>query len=791
MKLSNQNKLIFIFSSISLVILTFLFRKLLFGNYSFIGPDSLSPQAIKQGIELINEKTGEYPLWLPWVFSGLPSIHSFQNISDFYLPHYLYLFFNKMFGVPFIWNYIVHFIFGGIGCVLLLKRLRVDDLSAIFGGLAFILTPYLITMVVHGHGSQMMTSVYIPWVVWGIHRLKNNPEIKNIGILALIIGLQLQRAHVQIAYYTWMLAGLYIVLIFIGKIPLIYKSNQRKKLVSLAMILSGLAIGLFISLNIYIPALEYSSYSIRGGSGGGTGFEYATQWSFSFIELGTFILPSFLGFGGLTYWGTMPFTDYPNYMGILILIFAIIGGYKSKTKEKNLFILSICFAFLLSLGKNFPLFYGLFYDFFPFFNKFRVPVMILILIQFCVSILAGLGLSYMKENFRYININKMLKVSTLSLFSISLVLLLYGKKIIYSILPKEDLIQRYGENAQNLINKIRYENILQELQFLIVILLLSLLLLYFYKNKKYKWSVLAYSIMFLTIIDLSIVNKKIIEPTKDSYRSSTLNPSTIKKRYLKEDEIINFLKKDTSIFRVLPIGQLANQNRWSAFNIESVYGYHPAKLNNYNTFMNKVGFENPSILQMLNVKYLISLQEIEHPLFQKIYRGKLYHNTKYQNAYIYIFSNYIDRAFFVDKISYLGNNENALEFIKNSTQSLIKESVINVELDQNSFSQDRDVTIKNIFPNRIEIKTNSSTKQFLVLSEIFYPNGWEAYINDNKTEIYQVNSILRGVSVPAGTNNISFIFNPKDVKMGSIISSLSLLLAILLLFIGSYLNKDE
>ena len=791
MKLSNQNKLIFIFSSISLVILTFLFRKLLFGNYSFIGPDSLSPQAIKQGIELINEKTGEYPLWLPWVFSGLPSIHSFQNISDFYLPHYLYLFFNKMFGVPFIWNYIVHFIFGGIGCVLLLKRLRVDDLSAIFGGLAFILTPYLITMVVHGHGSQMMTSVYIPWVVWGIHRLKNNPEIKNIGILALIIGLQLQRAHVQIAYYTWMLAGLYIVLIFIGKIPLIYKSNQRKKLVSLAMILSGLAIGLFISLNIYIPALEYSSYSIRGGSGGGTGFEYATQWSFSFIELGTFILPSFLGFGGLTYWGTMPFTDYPNYMGILILIFAIIGGYKSKTKEKNLFILSICFAFLLSLGKNFPLFYGLFYDFFPFFNKFRVPVMILILIQFCVSILAGLGLSYMKENFRYININKMLKVSTLSLFSISLVLLLYGKKIIYSILPKEDLIQRYGENAQNLINKIRYENILQELQFLIVILLLSLLLLYFYKNKKYKWSVLAYSIMFLTIIDLSIVNKKIIEPTKDSYRSSTLNPSTIKNRYLKEDEVINFLKKDTSIFRVLPIGQLANQNRWSAFNIESVYGYHPAKLNNYNTFMNKVGFENPSILQMLNVKYLISLQEIEHPLFQKIYRGKLYHNTKYQNAYIYIFSNYIDRAFFVDKISYLGNNENALEFIKNSTQSLIKESVINVELDQNSFSQDRDVTIKNIFPNRIEIKTNSSTKQFLVLSEIFYPNGWEAYINDNKTEIYQVNSILRGVSVPAGTNNISFIFNPKDVKMGSIISSLSLLLAILLLFIGSYLNKDE
>jgi len=791
MKLSNQNKLIFIFSSISLVILTFLFRKLLFGNYSFIGPDSLSPQAIKQGIELVTEKTGEYPLWLPWVFSGLPSIHSFQNISDFYLPHYLYIFFNKMFGIPFIWNYIFHFIFGGIGCVLLLKRLKVDDLSAIFGALAFILTPYLITMVVHGHGSQMMTSVYIPWVVWAIHRLKSNPEIKNVGILALIVGFQLQRAHVQIAYYTWMLAGLYVLLIFIDKIPLLYISNKKKKLITFLMILSGLALGLFISLNIYIPALEYSSYSIRGSSGGGTGFEYATQWSFSLIELGTFILPSCLGFGGLTYWGSMPFTDYPNYMGILILIFAIIGGIKSENKEKNLYILAICFAFLLSLGKNFSLFYGFFYDYFPFFNKFRVPVMILILVQFCVSILAGLGLSYLKNNFRFIRINTIINRSIFSLISISIILFLFGKKIIYSILPDQDLIQRYGVQAQELINKLRYENIYQEFQFFVIILLFLLLLLYFYKKKKYKWSMLAYGIIFLSIIDLSIVNKKIIEPTKDSYRSSTLNPSIIKKRYLKEDEIIKFLKNDTSFYRIFPIGQLANQNRWSAFNIESIYGYHPAKLDNYNTFMNKVGFENTNILQMLNVKYLISLQDIEHPLFKKVYNGKLYHNTKYQNANIYLFTDFIDRAYFINKLIYLDNNNDALEYIKNTNQTLINQSIINVKLTENSFDQNRDMKINKISPNLIEIETNSKTNQFLVLSEIFYPNGWKAYINNNEIEIYQINSILRGVPIPAGSNSINFIFNPNDVKIGSVISFFSFLLSLLLVIIGCFINRDE
>ena len=92
---SSNKQLYLIFSLVSLLILTFLFRKLLFGSYSFIGPDSLSPQAIKVGIEFIKNKTGEYPLWLPWIFSGLPSVHSFQNISDFYFPHYIYKFFNN------------------------------------------------------------------------------------------------------------------------------------------------------------------------------------------------------------------------------------------------------------------------------------------------------------------------------------------------------------------------------------------------------------------------------------------------------------------------------------------------------------------------------------------------------------------------------------------------------------------------------------------------------------------------------------------------------------------------
>ena len=59
-----------------------------------------------------------------------------------------------------------------------------------------------------------------------------------------------------------------------------------------------------------LPIREYANYSIRSaGETGGVTFTYATQWSFSPVEMLTFVVPGALGFGGRTYWGTMPFTD--------------------------------------------------------------------------------------------------------------------------------------------------------------------------------------------------------------------------------------------------------------------------------------------------------------------------------------------------------------------------------------------------------------------------------------------------------------------------------------------------
>ena len=108
----------------------------------------------------------------------------------------------------------------------------------------------------------------------------------------------------------------------------ITKKNNTQSLIVKKFGIFSLAciLGIGLSMLIYLPAIDYSEYSIRGGStSGGANYEYATGWSFHPKEILTFFIPSAFGFGGQPYWGFMPFTDYPNYMGIIILLLALIG----------------------------------------------------------------------------------------------------------------------------------------------------------------------------------------------------------------------------------------------------------------------------------------------------------------------------------------------------------------------------------------------------------------------------------------------------------------------------------
>ncbi len=59
--------------------------------------------------------------------------------------------------------------------------------------------------------------------------------------------------------------------------------------------------------------------------------------------------------------------------------------------------------------------------------------------------------------------------------------------------------------------------------------------------------------------------------------------------------------------------------------------------------------------------------------------------------------------------------------------------------------------------NSVKLRTNLSTKKFLVFNDCYYP-GWRAYINGKETALYRANIAFKGIWVPQGNQEIEFVF---------------------------------
>jgi uncharacterized membrane protein YfhO len=81
------------------------------------------------------------------------------------------------------------------------------------------------------------------------------------------------------------------------------------------------------------------------------------------------------------------------------------------------------------------------------------------------------------------------------------------------------------------------------------------------------------------------------------------------------------------------------------------------------------------------------------------------------------------------------------------------------------------VEVEEYHSRRIKVRAYTSAPALLVLSEIYYPAGWKAFVDGHETEILRTNSILRSVVVPAGSHEIVFSFDPESYALGWIVTN--------------------
>ena len=774
----------FIVVPILLVLLCIIFYPVIFQGKIFSSPDSLNPKAAAIILQETQKEIGEYPLWQPWIFSGMPTAESFTNTSSLYFLQYIF----KMLHIPTIIIHLLHFLFAGLGIYVLLRYLKISQLVAIVGSAGFMLIPYLVTMEVFGHGSQAMTAAYLPWAFCVALKLFDKQRILDVGILAVILGLQLQRAHVQIAYYTWMLVGA----LFLFKIILFLRGKEFRKnaIKGSALFAGAIILALGIAALVYLPSLQYSTESIRSvGQTGSASYDYATSWSLHPTEMLTFFVPSAYGFGGQTYWGKMPFTDYPNYMGIVILLLAIFAVVKKPNTIVWFLVITTILALLISFGRHFGFIYNLFYDFAPYFSKFRIPSMILIIVQFNTIILACFGLEQLTKT-EWIDVPKWLWW-IVGIVGFVLLILLFGSGWMREIVANGFTQPRTQDpRLVEVINNLRWDMWIKDawLMMLFFVGLISSVLLRI-KGKINK-TIFIIIIGALALVDIGIVDYKIVQPEQNSGRISQLVSNKAIKRYFEPDKVTQYLKNDKSDFRVYPIGPLFGESRLQAFGIESVGGYHPAKLGIYNRFLsntNNIG--TLPLMRMMNIRYLLSPQVINHPDLKQVFTDNMLTGSGKIQIWIYQISDSLPRAWFVDKVEVVDENvlwQNILSESFDPAKIAYVTNAQNVSANTGSKIVEYKFSIHNI-----QLKTISQNTGYLVISEVHYPLRWKAKIDGESVNSIETNGVIRGIEVPIGEHVIEFEYDKSVFHTGILISILSFILAIGLIGFGFFKNKKQ
>ena len=242
---------------------------------------------------------------------------------------------------------------------------------------------------------------------------------------------------------------------------------------------------------------------------------------------------------------------------------------------------------------------------------------------------------------------------------------------------------------------------------------------------------------------------------------------------------ILFMKKDSSQFRIFPADDIGS-NRYGYWNIESIGGYRAVKLRNYQDLMDAGGFRRPQVLNMLNVKYLITVRNTSFKQLSKI-------KNLYENLDV------LPRAWFVGSLQSVNDQKSSLSKVMDiSFRPKDTAVIINYDGPQLSGTSNGKVEISSFSPNNITIQCNTNSGALLVLSEIYYKPGWRCKIDGQVTPIYQTNHVLRSVYVSDGSHDVEFYYDSSDWKLAKVVSRFSFFTVLIflgLIFFREKINK--
>ncbi len=763
-------------AAILALLVVLFFHEVVVGGKTFVSPDATAPAGFARIGEQALYHQHVYPQWNPYVFLGMPSFGSGTYNPLIYPPDWPVAVLQKFLPLPDLTWMLIYYFLAGFATFLLAREWGARAEAAVLAGVAFVFAPNLVAVGSHGHGSQLVDSAYLPLMLWLATRWMRRGALSDLAWLAMAGGFQLLRGHVQICFYTWIAVGGYAVVDGIAAFINPARRATAPRAVGI-FFAAGLALGLAGFYNL--PLADYARESIRGTrEGGGVGMSYATQWSLGPEELPSIVVPGWAGFGGQTYWGSMPFTDYPNaFVGLITILLALPAFLAGGAPRVYALLLAVV-ALLISFGNHFPL-YGLLYDHVPFFNKFRVPVMIVLLFQLATALGLAWGWSAWcdpesAEARRGKAMDRLL-VGSAVVLALALVVMALGSGGLEHAYTAMVVAKRSlpGQPYPAELAGMAWREFSGDFMRAAALGLASLGLAWAVRGRKLSARVASAGVLILMMIELFPVSGRVMQPA--------IGEMAQRDAGLGRDDVIEFLEQagPQGSFRIIPFQEFQN-NRYSGFAIASVGGYHAAKPRLAQDMIEHHAAENPSWWRLLNVRYLVMPQAIQpQPGLSLVHEGTQF---IYENLFA------LPRATLLGHYAVVQPDSAILDSISAGKRDAADWTYLGADphLALGSTAGGT-AAISSYRLNDVVVDVDTPGDALLRLSDLWYPD-WVARVDGKRVPVLRADYLLRAVAVPAGKHRVEFRFESKAMRRGLRLSLVSLA-AILAMFAVAWVTR--
>ncbi|WP_366085154.1 YfhO family protein [Polaribacter sp.] len=722
------------------------------------------------------------PYWTGASFSGMPA----YQISAYY-PYDFVRTIDKVFRflprpADYTFLYFLSFF-------VLMLALKVKWRLAILGALSFGFSTYLIIIFIPGHNSKAHAIAYMPLVVAGVLLVFRKKFVLGFILTGLAMALEIYANHIQMTYY------LGFCLLILGIVELVHaiKEGELSRFIKQAIvIIAAVILGIGANAPRLMAMKEYTDFSTRGKSEltinadgskkqetQGLDKSYITQYSYAKLETFNLFVPRFMGGGTveelgddsefykliaktagkkvandyskqvLTYWGDQPIIEAPAYIGAVIFFLFFLGIFLVKGKLKQWLVAATVFSILLSWGRNFEILTNIFIDYVPLYNKFRAVSSIQIIAELCVPILGVLAL---KEFFSPGISNKKKKEALKNAFFTFSGLIVFGYLLAQSFATFEGLRDASYNDLPGLLDAViadRKSILLMDSLRSIGLVILAAGILWFTLKEKLKKQYAIIALVIFILIDLLSIDKRYVN--ESDFRSSR----KVEKPFIASNASKQILK-DESHYRVANFTVDPMQDGSTSYFHQSIGGYHAAKMGRYKELFDyQIAKNNMRVLNMLNTKYFIIADQNNQPQAQL--NPDAYGNAWFVQNVLLVTSADQEMKTLDSLSTQLSAVIDKSKLLENSTFNFQKDTTASISLDKYGVTE-------------LKYTSNAKTEQFAVFSEIYYKDGWNAYVDGELTPHYRVNYVLRGMRVPEGNHEIVFKFEPKVIQKGSFLS---------------------